>query len=58
VPRDFTVCIEIENLDAPAALIDTRRIAIVVGWNHRNEGPPVGPTGNEYEHRITTVRRR
>lgn len=53
--RTFNVCVNIVDLDAAP---DTKRVEVVVGWNHRNEAPPLPTTGNEYEHSITTVRRR
>ncbi|MEW6585968.1 MAG: prepilin-type N-terminal cleavage/methylation domain-containing protein [Nitrospirota bacterium] len=51
----FTVCNDVADLDATP---DTRSIAVVVGWDHKNEDTPKDPTGREYQHSITTVRRR
>jgi type IV pilus assembly protein PilV len=55
IKRDYNVCVEVTDLDDTP---DTKRVTVVVGWNHRNETTPLPPTGNEYQHSITTVRRR
>ncbi|MEW6569827.1 MAG: prepilin-type N-terminal cleavage/methylation domain-containing protein [Nitrospirota bacterium] len=51
----FTICDNIANLDAG---VDTKSIEIVVGWDHKKENTPLIPTNREFQHSITTVRRK
>ena len=53
VTRPFSVCWRITRLGDS----ETIRIQVAVGWNHRGEIPLQGPTGTEYVHQITTLRR-
>lgn len=50
--RPYNVCWRITAIDT-----ETTRIEVAVGWNHRSELPLQAPTGTEYVHQITTLRR-
>lgn len=49
----FTRMVRVQNLDA-----NTKSIQVMVGWNYKNERPLLAPTGTEFQHSVTIVRRR
>ncbi len=51
--KTFRVCNVITDLDA-----NTKSVEVAVGWDHKNETAIIAPTGREFQHSITTVRRR
>jgi prepilin-type N-terminal cleavage/methylation domain-containing protein len=53
ITKSYTICDAITNLDT-----DTRTVQVLVGWDHRNETPPITPTGKEFQFTVATVRRR
>lgn len=55
ITKSYTVCDTITNLDAG---VNTRSVQVFVGWNHKNETPPLTPTGTEFQFTVATVRRR
>ena len=55
--KQYNVCDIITDIDT-GANDNTRRIEVVIGWNHKNETAVQTPTNREFQHSITTVRRR
>ena len=55
IRKDYYICRIITNLDA---VVNTRSIQVVIGWDHKNETAAQSPTNKEFQHSITTVRRR
>jgi prepilin-type N-terminal cleavage/methylation domain-containing protein len=55
ISKQFNLCDIITDLDAG---VNTRSIQVVIGWNHKNETAAQSPTNREFQHSITTVRRR
>jgi prepilin-type N-terminal cleavage/methylation domain-containing protein len=55
ISKAFNLCDTVTNLDAG---VNTRSINVVVGWDHKNETAAQSPTNREFQHSITTVRRR
>jgi len=53
ITKNYTICDAITTLDT-----DTRSVQVFVGWNHRNETPPLPTTGTEFQFTVATVRRR
>jgi prepilin-type N-terminal cleavage/methylation domain-containing protein len=53
ISKQFNLCDIITDLGS-----DTKTINVVVGWNHKNETAAQSPTNREFQHSITTVRRR
>lgn len=55
ISKQFNLCDIITDLDAG---VNTRSIQVVIGWDHKNETAAQSPTNREFQHSITTVRRR
>ena len=51
--KKYNVCNKITNLDT-----NTNIINVVIGWNHKNETAAQSPSNREFQHSITTVRRK
>ena len=55
IRKDYYICRIITDLDAG---VNTKSIQVVIGWDHKNETAAQSPTNREFQHSITTVRRR
>jgi prepilin-type N-terminal cleavage/methylation domain-containing protein len=55
ISKQFNICERVTNLDAAP---NTRSIDVVIGWDHKNETAAQSPTNKEFQHSISTVRRR
>lgn len=53
IRKDYNVCDTITDLGS-----DTKTINVVVGWDHKKETAAQTPTNREFQHSITTLRRR
>jgi len=51
--RNYRVCWNIQDATA-----DVKRIEVIVGWDYKNETPPLAPTNREFQHGISSIMRR
>ena len=52
--KPYTVRIMITDL-TPDTSQKTKRLQVVVGWDHKKETPPKPETGREFQHSITSI---
>jgi prepilin-type N-terminal cleavage/methylation domain-containing protein len=55
ISKQFNLCDIITDLDTG---VNTKSIQVVIGWDHKNETAAQSPTNREFQHSITTVRRK
>jgi prepilin-type N-terminal cleavage/methylation domain-containing protein len=58
ISKQFNLCDTITDFLDPDGTVKTKSIEVVVGWNHKNETAVQSPTNREFQHSITTLRRR
>jgi prepilin-type N-terminal cleavage/methylation domain-containing protein len=52
--KQYTVSITVIDL-TPDTSQKTKRLQVVVGWDHKKETPPKPETGREFQHSITSI---
>lgn len=58
ISKQFNLCDTITDLLDPDGTVKTKSIAVVIGWDHKKETAALSPTNREFQHSITTVRRK
>ncbi len=52
--KQYTVSITVIDL-TPDTSQKTKRLQVIVGWDHKKETPPKPETGREFQHSITSI---